>query len=436
MVDVVEVCAELIRIDSSNYGRAGARGERAAADYVVDRLRGSGYDPILLESEPGRANVVVRVPGSDRNAPGLLVHGHLDVVPADPVQWSVPPFDGVVADGYVWGRGATDMKSMVATILVTLLEWSAESHRPTRDLVFAFVADEEEDGQLGAEWLVREHAELFADVAAAIGEAGGVAVDVAATDGAPRRFYPVAVAERGSLHMSVQARGTAGHGSRPNPDNPVVHLVHRLERVARHEWPLRLSPVTTAFLERAAAALKLPADLSTPSSVTALLPRLGALRDYVEASLRSSTALTVLEAGYKVNVVPSIARAEIDVRSLPGEEQQVLAALDELLGHRVTRTMLSHSPAISAPIESPWFAAIEQAIERADPGAIVLPYCMGGGTDAKPFAKLGIAGYGFAPLGPDPDGRITTGMHGVDERVPVASLRGGLSLLRSFLDSM
>lgn len=434
--DVVEVCADLIRIDTSNHGRRGSAGERAAADYVVALLREAGYEPTLLESAPGRANVVLRVPGTDRAAPALLVHGHLDVVPADAEQWSVPPFGGVIADGYLWGRGATDMKAMIATMLVTLMTWSGSGVRPRRDVVFAFVADEEEDGQLGAEWLVREHPELFAGVEAAIGEAGGVPVEARAVDGTMRRFYPVAVAERGSLHMSVQANGTAGHGSRPNDDNPVVHLVRGLDRVSRHPWPIRLSPTTTAFLEQATAALGIDVALSSEAAVSSLLDRLGLLRDYVEASLRSSANLTVLDAGYKMNVIPSTARAEIDVRSLPGQEDEVLAVIDRLLGERVSRTMLSHSAALAAPIDSVWFDAISRCISTADPGAMVLPYCMGGGTDAKPFAKLGIVSYGFAPLGPDPDGRVASGIHGVDERIPTVALERGANVLRHFLETV
>jgi acetylornithine deacetylase/succinyl-diaminopimelate desuccinylase-like protein len=433
--DVVEICADLIRTDTSNYGRNGPAGERAAADYVVALLRSAGYDPALLESEPGRANVVLRVPGADRDLPALLVHGHLDVVPADAAHWSVPPFAGQIADGYLWGRGAMDMKGMLATMLATLLAWR-DGSGPRRDIVFAFVADEEEDGRFGAEWLVREHPELFAGVRAAIGEAGGVPVETVAADGTNRRFYPVAVAERGSLHMSVVATGTAGHGSRPNDDNPVTHLVRALDRLAGHRWPMAISPTVRAFLELSAEALGLDADLSSESGIEALLERLGPLRDYVEASLRSSANLTVLAAGYKVNVIPSTARAEVDVRSLPGQDDEVLATIDELLGDRVTRTMLAHSPAIAAPVDSPWFDAIRRCIEDADPGAVVLPFCMGGGTDAKPFAGLGIIGYGFAPLGRDPDGRTVSGMHGVDERVPVAGLERGAVMLRRFLESV
>lgn len=236
--------------------------------------------------------------------------------------------------------------------------------------------------------------------------------------------------------MRVDARGTAGHGSRPNSDNPVTRLVHALSRVAEYEWPLDTSELTTSFLSRAAGALGVPADVTTPAGVAALLDRLGRLRDYVEPSLRCSATPTVLDAGYKVNVVPAVAHGELDVRSLPGTDGEVLRVLDKLLGDGIQRTMLSENPAIAAPSDTYWFRAIEQHLSRHYPDAIVLPFCMGGGTDAKPFAKLGIAGYGFAPLAPDPEGRFGGGMHGVDERVPVASLVGGQRLLSEFLEKV
>lgn len=435
-IDVVEICARLVSIDTQNFGHAGTKGERAAAAYVAELLRAAGYHPLVLESAPTRANVILRVPGTLRDAEALLVHGHLDVVPADAEHWTVPPFEGRVGGGYVWGRGATDMKDMLAMMLATLLEWARDGTRPRRDIVFAFVADEEEDGQYGAEWLVDVHPELFTDVAAAIGESGGVPVDVAAADGTRRRFYPVAAAERGSLHMSVRADGTAGHGSRPNHDNPVSRLVDGVHRLARHEWPVQLTPVVRTFLEESAAALGIAADLTREAGIAALLDGLGELRDYVEPSLRSSTTPTVLDAGYKFNVVPDTARAEIDVRTVEGSHHEVLSFIRDTLGPDVSITQLSDSPAISSPLDSPWLDAIRRCVHETDPRAVVVPYCMGGGTDAKPFAKLGIHGYGFTPLGVDPEGRVASGMHGVDERVPVTALREGQRMLRRLLEAV
>lgn len=442
---VVELCSELVRINTSNYGTGGCEGESAAAEFIVALLRDVGFEPLLLESAPTRANVVLRVPGTSPQLPAVLVHGHLDVVPAEAEHWSVPPFEGRVADGYLWGRGAKDMKHMIATMLSTLLAWGRSGFRPRRDTVFAFVADEEQDGEWGAEWLVDHHPELFDGVVAGISETGGEPIDVVAPDGSPRRFYPVAVAEKGSLHMSVTASGTPGHGSLPNDDNPVAHLVTGLSKVAEYRWPLELTPTVLEFLRRATGALGIPLDVDAltmleETEAADLLDeacaQLGNLRGLVDMALRCSSTVTVLDAGSKMNVIPATARAEIDVRSLPGRDDEMLQTIDALLGPSVTRTMLSNSRAIASPIDSEWFDAISACVEASDPGAVVLPYCMAGGTDAKPYSRLGIAGYGFAPLAPDPDGRTAAGVHGVDERVPVASLIGGAAMLASLLESL
>ena len=433
---VVEICSKLIRFDTTNFGASGCRGERAAADYVLALLVSAGYEPLLLESAPRRANVVLRVPGLSRSLPGLLVHGHLDVVPADAGEWSVPPFEGRVADGYVWGRGAMDMKYMIAMMLSTLVRWSRTNVRPRRDIVFAFVADEEHEGRFGAEWLVDHHPDLFSGVTAAISESGGEPVDVTGAGGVVRRFYPVAVGERGSLHMSASSTGTAGHGALPHDDNPVVHLVKALNRLIEHRWPLQLVPAVAACVREATASLGIDADPDDEAGLENVLDRLGALRDYIDPTLRCSTTVTVLQAGAKTNVIPSTARAEIDVRSLPGTDEEMLTEVDKLLGPSVSRTMLANRHAVSAPLDSEWFTAIRACVQEADPGSFVVPYCMAGGTDAKAYARLGIAGYGFAPLGPDPAGRKGEGIHGVDERVPIASLEFGQRLLERVLETI
>lgn len=434
---VVDICSRLVSFDSTNYGAAGSKGERETADYVVDLLRSAGYRPTLLESAPSRANVLLRVPGTDPGLSGLLVHGHLDVVPAEPEQWSVDPFGGLVRDGYVWGRGATDMKDAVATVLSTLLRWSETGRRPRRDIVFAFVADEEEDGEFGAEWLVANHPYWFDGVTAAIGESGGCPVEATAADGTVRRFYPVATAERGTLHMTLRAAGVSGHGSRPHEANAVLRLVDAVSRIAAHRWPITLTPSTRAFLEGTTTALGIDADLDTQAGAQAALDRIGdELGSFVRPASRSSANVTVLRAGYKVNVMPGVAEAEMDVRSVPGTEADLLAEIDRLLGPHVTREFLSDHPGVAAPTSSPWFDAMAAAVLAYDPDGIVLPHCLGGGTDAKAFSRLGVDCYGFSPLGRDPDGRVGSGMHGVDERVPVAALEVGELVLDRFLSEV
>jgi len=428
-LDVVDVCSTLVRFDTTNRGNGDSEGERAAAEYVAGLLADAGVETKILESAPGRANVIARVAGSDPSLPALLVQGHLDVVPADASDWSVPPFSGEVRDGCLWGRGATDMKDFCAMVLTVVDDFARTGRRPKRDIVLAFVADEEDKGEFGAHWLAAEYPELFEDCAVAISESGGYSYHVPAADGRIVRLYPVATAERGTAHIRLTARGRAGHGSRPNDENAVVQLIGALHRIAEHRWPVHLTPTVRAFLERAGAALGVPVDLSDVDGTVAKLGPAGAL---VTPTVRNSTTPTMLEAGYKVNVIPSAARAQIDIRVLPGTEDELLATLDELLGPDVEREFVAHQPAVSAPVDSPWFDAMAAALRSQDPDAVVVPYCMGGGTDAKAFSPLGIDCYGFAPLWL-PEGFPYRAMaHGVDERVPVEGLRFGVRVLDHF----
>ncbi|MFF4592050.1 M20/M25/M40 family metallo-hydrolase [Amycolatopsis sp. NPDC001319] len=431
VADPVELCADLIRFDTTNRGGGDSEGEREAAEYVAEFLGRHGVAAKIVESAPRRANVIARIPGADPALPALLVQGHLDVVPADAADWSVPPFSGEVRDGFLWGRGAVDMKDFCAMVLSAV----ASGLRPRRDLVLAFVADEEDKGDFGAHWLVAQHPELFEGCAAAISESGGYSYHVPAADGRAVRLYPVGTAERGTAHIKLTARGRAGHGSRPNDENAVTMLADALHRIAGHRWPVRLTPTVRAFLDRTGAALGVPVDLSSGDAVDATVARLGPAGSLVVPTVRNSTTPTMLSAGYKVNVIPSTATAQVDVRVLPDAEDELFEVLDSLLGPGVTREFVAHQPPVQAPVDSPWFDAMAAALRAEDPDAVVVPYCMGGGTDAKAFSRLGMACYGFAPLSL-PEGFPYRAMaHGVDERVPVDGLRFGTRVLKRFLES-
>ncbi|WP_367128173.1 M20/M25/M40 family metallo-hydrolase [Saccharothrix sp. HUAS TT1] len=425
--DVVDLCAALLRFDTTNHGRGESAGEREAAEFVAAHLDAVGVPATILEPAPRRSNVLARVPGSEPDLPALLVQAHLDVVPADPAEWSVPPFAGIERDGYLWGRGAVDMKDMVAMVLTVLGDWAREGRRPRRDVVLAFVADEEDLGVFGAHWLVDHHADFFAGCAAAIGESGGFAHPV---DG--HRVYPIGTAERGTSHLRLTATGRAGHGSRRNDDNAVVKLLGALARITAIEHPVRLTQTVRAFIEQVGAVLDVPVDLA---DVDTTIARFGTAAKLVENTVRNSVTPTVLQAGYKVNVIPGSATAELDVRTLPGAVDDLLAAIDDALGPDVRREFLNDNAPVQAPIDSPWFDAMAAALRAEDPDAVVVPYCMGGGTDAKAFTRLGIDCYGFAPLSL-PHGYDYRAMpHGVDERVPVEGLRFGVRVLDRFLSS-
>ncbi|MFB9801252.1 M20/M25/M40 family metallo-hydrolase [Streptomonospora salina] len=435
--EAVRFTSELIRLDTTNRG-GGDGWERPAAEYAAARLAEAGLRPQVLESAPGRANVVARVPGAAPSAPALLVHGHLDVVPADPARWSRPPFGGDVDGGLVWGRGAVDMKGTDAMVLALVRHWARTGRRPRRDIVLAFTADEEDSAACGAEWLAREHPGLFEGCTEAVGESGGHTVHATAADGGPVRLYPVGAGERGTAWLRLRAEGTAGHGSKTNRDNAVSALAAAAARIGAHEWPVRLTPVTRTALDGVAAAVGAGASTADPGfdparDTDALIDSLGDAAELVRPTVRCSSAPTVLEAGYKVNVVPDRAEAGIDGRVLPGTEEEFAATLDALTGDRVQWEYRHRSRPLQSPVDAPLFDAMRDALREFDPGAHAVPVCLTGGTDAKQFAELGIRGYGFAPLYLPPGLDHGALFHGVDERVPVDGLHFGVRVLDRFL---
>nr|WP_145486312.1 MULTISPECIES: M20/M25/M40 family metallo-hydrolase [Streptomyces] len=423
--EVVEFTSELIRIDTTNRGGGDCR-ERPAAEYAAERLAGAGLEPLLLERTPGRTNVVARIEGTEPGADALLVHGHLDVVPAEAADWSVHPFSGEVRDGVVWGRGAVDMKNMDAMILAVVRSWARTGVRPRRDLVIAFTADEEASAEDGSGFLADAHAELFDGCTEGIGESGAFTFH----DGAGRQIYPIAAGERGTGWLKLTARGRAGHGSKVNRENAVTRLAAAVTRIGEHRWPARLTPTVRAALAELAALYGIEADFG---DVDRLLEKLGPAAALVEATVRNSANPTMLEAGYKLNVIPGEAAAHVDGRYLPGGEEEFAATLDRLTGPDVDWEFAHREVALEAPVDSALFDRMRAAVGEFAPEGHVVPYCMSGGTDAKQFSRLGITGYGFAPL-KLPEGLDHQALfHGVDERVPVEALHFGVRVLDRFL---
>jgi acetylornithine deacetylase/succinyl-diaminopimelate desuccinylase-like protein len=419
--EVVEFTRDLVRFDTTNRG-GGDGNERAAAEYAAERLAEAGLEPVVLEKAPNRSNVVARLEGSDPEAPALLVHGHLDVVPAAASDWSVDPFSGEIdADGMLWGRGTIDMKGMDAMMLAAVRSWAREGVKPRRSIVFAFIADEEAEADYGSRYLAEAHADLFAGCTEGVSESGGFTFH---SNG--MRIYPIGAGERGTAWLELTARGRAGHGSKKNPDNAVVKLAGAIARIGAHQWPLRVTPVVEAAVTELAALHGVAPDFEDLSG-------LGEAAQLVESTLRNSANPTILEAGYKVNVIPEHARAEVDGRVVPGGEAEFEATMDELCGPDVQWRYAHRDESLMAPVDSPTFAAMRAAIRKHDPEGHPVPFCMSGGTDAKPFSRLGITGYGFSPLALPPGFGYGKLAHGVDERVPVEGLRFGLRVLDDFL---
>lgn len=423
--EVVVLTSDLIRIDTTNSGDDRGPGERAAAEHVATLLADAGLAPVILESRPGRASVITRVAGVDQSRPALLIHGHLDVVPADPADWRVHPLSGEVSGGCVWGRGAVDMKNMNAMVVTAIRQQLRERRRPARDVVLAFVADEEAGSDLGARWLVDEHPELFEGVSEAIGEVGGFSTTVAG-----QRLYLVQTAEKGLAWLRLTARGTAGHGSMVHQENAVTALADTVARIGRHKWRPILTPTVSAFLAQVCQLLGIDA---VPENWDEVMHHLGPIAAMTAATLTSTANPTMFTAGYKVNVVPQTATAHVDGRFVPGHEEEFFAEFDKLLDPAVTREIAHYEPAVQTTFDGDLCAAMSAALLAHDPGARIAPYCISGATDAKSFSRLGIRCFGFAPLRLPADLNFASMFHGVDERVPVESLRFGVSVLDQFL---
>ncbi|MET7874381.1 M20/M25/M40 family metallo-hydrolase [Streptomyces cyaneofuscatus] len=427
--EVVTFTSELIRIDTTNRGGGDCR-ERPAAEYTAERLAGAGLEPVMLERTPGRTNVVARIPGTDPSADALLVHGHLDVVPAEPADWTVHPFSGEVRDGVVWGRGAVDMKNMDAMILAVVRGWAREGFRPPRDIVIAYTADEEDSAVDGSGFLADRHPELFEGCTEGISESGAFTFHA----GHGLSLYPIAAGERGTGWLKLTAEGRAGHGSKVNRENAVTAVAAAVARIGEHEWPVRLTPTVRAAITEIAALHGISVDLDDPGfDVPQLLAKLGPAATLVQNTIRNSSNPTMLGAGYKVNVIPGHATAFIDGRFVPGGEDEFHETLDRLTGPLVSWEFYHREQSLQAPVDSPTYAKLRAAVETFDPGAHTVPYCMSGGTDAKQFAKLGITGYGFSPLKLPPGFDYQALFHGVDERVPVDALHFGVRVLDHYL---
>jgi len=419
--EVVEICRDLIRIDSSNP----TSNERAIAEHVAEQLTDAGLTPEIYESEPGRASVVARWPGEDSSRDALLIHGHLDVVPANADDWQVDPFAAEVRDGCVWGRGAVDMKDMDAMVLAVLKDWVREGMKPPRDVVLAFVADEEAGGLYGAHHLVDHHADLFEGCTEAVSEVGGYSMTIGG-----KRLYAIQTAEKGISWLRLVASGRAGHGSMLNDDNALTALAEAVARVGRHSFPIELSATVEVFLREVCIALDIPFD---PDDIEGVLAKLGPLAKMIGATVRHTANPTMLEAGYKQNVIPGVAYAYLDCRFLPGGEDAFMAAMADLVGPDVAIEIVQRQIALETTYDGDLIDAMNAAILAEDPDGHCVPYCMSGGTDAKSFSELGMRCFGFSPLKLPADLDFMGLFHGVDERVPIDALKFGVRALSRFL---
>ena len=423
--DVVKLCQELIQIPSVNFGE-GKGDEKAAAEYVAAKMKEVGIESKIYESAPNRCSVVARIEGRDKSKPGLVVNGHLDVVPANAADWSVDPFSGVIKDGCIWGRGAVDMKNMDAMILAVVRLWAKHNYQPERTIVIVFFADEEAGGIYGSRWMAEKHPEVFAGCSETISEVGGFSLTLLSG----KRVYAIEASQKGIEWMKLTAEGVAGHGSMVNNANAVTRLSEAIAKIGNHTWPQRITKTSDLFFQKISELSGKPYD---KNNLQPLIDEVGPMGKMIGATLCNTTNPTMLEAGYKANVIPQSASAVVDGRTLPGYEKELLETVKSLVGEHVKVESLVSDIPLEVEFGGPLVDAMIAAIKSEDPEGIPIPYLLSGGTDNKALAKLGIVGYGFSPLKLPPDLDFTGLFHGIDERVPIDSLQFGARTLFHFL---
>jgi len=426
--ETISLCQEMIRIPSVNHGE-GQGDEKAMAEYVASKLAEVGIKSELIETAPNRVNVVAKIEGADQSRPGLVLHGHIDVVPANAADWSVDPFSGVIKDGFIWGRGAVDMKDMDAMILATVRMWQRIGYKPPRNILLAFFADEEAGSNYGSRWLVKHRSEIFDGYSEAVSEVGGFSVTITGE----HRLYLIEAAQKGIQWMKLTAKGTAGHGSFINQNNAVTKVADAVARIGAYEWP-QLETKTSSFFFRKIA--ELTGDKYDPKNVKPLLHHLGDAVKMLGATISNTANPTMLEAGYKVNVIPQSASAMVDGRFLPGHENQLQETIKKLAGDEIEIEILTRDIALEVEFAGPLVKAMCDAISGEDSAGITVPYLMSGGTDNKALHDLGIVGYGFSPLKLPKDLDFFALFHGVDERVPIDGLKFGVRVLYEFLENV
>jgi len=426
--DTITLCQELIRIPSVNYGE-GRGDERAVAEYIASKLAEVGIESELIETAPNRVNVVAKIAGADQNRPGLVLHGHIDVVPADAKDWSVDPFSGVIKDGFIWGRGAVDMKNIDAMILACVRSWKRNGFTPPRNVLIVFFADEEASGTFGSRWLVKNRPELFSGYNQAVSEVGGFSVTITGD----HRLYLIEAAQKGIQWLKLTARGTAGHGSFRNADNAVTKLSQAVARIGNYEWPQLETRTGEIFFRKIA---ELTGENYDPKNVEPLLKHLGPAVKMLGATIQNTANPTMLEAGYKANVIPQTASAVIDGRFLPGFETDLHDTIKKLAGDDIEIEFVARDIALEVEFSGKLVEAMVAAIATEDPEGIPVPYLMSGGTDNKALSEIGISGFGFTPLKLPKDLDFFALYHGVDERIPIEGLTFGARVMFEFLENI
>jgi len=426
---VVKYCQDLIRIDTTNFGNNESNGETKAAEYIAEILKTLNIEYQIIGPDAKRSSIIAKLSGTDNSLPGIVLHGHLDVVPVERDKWSKPAFEALIDQEMIWGRGAVDMKNGNAMILASLFELVKSGWRPKRSITLVFFADEEAGGALGSHFVTKNYPEYFQNCTEAVGEVGGFSHTL--SNGV--RLYLIETAQKGIAWMKLSATGNAGHGSMINNENAIAKISKAITNLSNHKFPITIKDSVRSLLEETALAHGTKFDEKDPEKIVALL---GTLTKLVSATLANTANPTMLNAGYKVNVIPGEASAHVDGRFLPGNAETFLEDIRNIVGEDIKVEAETFDVALEAPFETNIVLLMTESLAAEDPAARVVPYMLSGGTDAKALSKFGIKGYGFTPLLLPNDLDFTSLFHGHDERVPISSLKFGARTMHRFIKGL
>jgi len=416
----VEILQNLIRFNTTNPPGH----EAACINYVRGLLDDAGIESSLLAIDPERPNLIARLPGEGK-APPLLLYGHVDVVTTENQPWQQPPFEGKLVDGYVWGRGALDMKGGVAMMVAAFLRANAEGLRPPGDIVLAIVSDEEAGGDYGAKFLVEQHPEIFKDIKHAIGEFGGFTLTIGG-----KRFYPIMISEKQVCWMKATVRGEGGHGSMPVKGGVMAKLSRLLKALDENDLPVHVTPPAKMMVDAMASALGgfqgfILGQLTNPAMTNFVLKLLGSRARTFYPLFRNTVSPTILHGSTKINVIPTEASVELDGRLLPGQTpEDMLRELRAIVDDDVQLDVVQFDPGPAEPDMS-LFNKLADILKEADPEGIPVPLLLSGVTDGRFFSQIGIQTYGYLPMTLPADFNFANVIHSADERVPAAAIEFG-----------
>lgn len=427
--NVVKICSDLIKIDTTNYGNNESVGENLAAEYVSEFLNNLKIENKVVGPDNKRCSVLARIEGTNKDLPDLVLHGHLDVVPVEKEKWTKEAFKAVIDKDLLWGRGAVDMKNGNAMILGSIAHLIKEGWKPKRNITLAMFADEEAGGKYGSHFAVNNYGQYFENATEAVGEVGGFSHTL--SNGV--RLYLIETAQKGIAWMKLTAKGTAGHGSMINSDNAISKISKAINSLTNHKFPITLKDAVFQLLQETAKATNQKFDPKDPEKI---ILQLGSLAKLVSATTKNTANPTMLNAGYKVNVIPGEANVYVDGRFLPGNQDSFLNEIKSIVGEEIDVQAETFDVALEAPFENELVNKMITALEQEDPLAKVVPYMLSGGTDAKAMSKFNIKAYGFTPLMLPNDLDFTSLFHGHDERIPIKSLKFGARTMYRFLKTI